>query len=331
MNRFDHTISIVTEREQPDCRAPRRRSCRCATIRRPPAATRRAPLPLRRARHLGARRRRVRELPHLRRLRQPGVGSRRSVRRDRSPNPNPFRVGSPARSVPSPEGPDDDAEPARHGRRRPDALARRPHAAAPIGGDPLDEDLAFKEFNPAFVGLLGRGSELAPRRDAGLHRLHPDGRAIRRTRSARSTTSARPRRALGRELLPQHTDGRRRHHLRLLPPRCRSARDGLLVVRGRAAGVQDRRTCATSTRRSACSVSPGSPTPATRCAASASCTTAPSPRVFNFLTATVFQNLDADTQRRDLEAFMLALRHRPAARRRPAGLGDPGDASTTPT
>ncbi|MCW5892400.1 MAG: beta-propeller fold lactonase family protein [bacterium] len=29
-----------------------------------------------------------------------------------------------------------------------------------VGGDPLDEDLAFKEFNPAFVGLLGRATEL---------------------------------------------------------------------------------------------------------------------------------------------------------------------------
>jgi DNA-binding beta-propeller fold protein YncE len=28
------------------------------------------------------------------------------------------------------------------------------------GGDPLDEELAFKAFNPAFVGLLGRGSQL---------------------------------------------------------------------------------------------------------------------------------------------------------------------------
>ncbi|MFN8643317.1 MAG: hypothetical protein U0802_17265 [Candidatus Binatia bacterium] len=28
------------------------------------------------------------------------------------------------------------------------------------GGDPLDEDLAFKAFNPAFVGLLGRSAEL---------------------------------------------------------------------------------------------------------------------------------------------------------------------------
>jgi DNA-binding beta-propeller fold protein YncE len=28
------------------------------------------------------------------------------------------------------------------------------------GGDPLDEEAAFKEFNPAFVGLLGRASEL---------------------------------------------------------------------------------------------------------------------------------------------------------------------------
>ncbi len=30
------------------------------------------------------------------------------------------------------------------------------------GGDPLDETLAFKAFNPAFVGLLGRGGQLTP-------------------------------------------------------------------------------------------------------------------------------------------------------------------------
>ncbi|MFQ5635864.1 MAG: putative Ig domain-containing protein, partial [Gammaproteobacteria bacterium] len=29
-----------------------------------------------------------------------------------------------------------------------------------VGGDPLDEQAAFKKFNPAFVGLLGRASEL---------------------------------------------------------------------------------------------------------------------------------------------------------------------------
>src|SRR5262249_30532407 len=28
------------------------------------------------------------------------------------------------------------------------------------GGDPLDEQLAFKAFNPAFMSLLGRGSQL---------------------------------------------------------------------------------------------------------------------------------------------------------------------------
>ena len=30
------------------------------------------------------------------------------------------------------------------------------------GGDPLDEDAAFKKFNPAFVGLLGRGASSPP-------------------------------------------------------------------------------------------------------------------------------------------------------------------------
>ena len=32
------------------------------------------------------------------------------------------------------------------------------------GGNPLDEDAAFKKFNPAFVGLLGRKPSSPPRR-----------------------------------------------------------------------------------------------------------------------------------------------------------------------
>jgi hypothetical protein len=39
---------------------------------------------------------------------------------------------------------------------------RGDRTGAAIGGDPLDEDLAFEAFNPAFVGLLGRASELTP-------------------------------------------------------------------------------------------------------------------------------------------------------------------------
>ena len=56
------------------------------------------------------------------------------------------------------EGPDDDAEPARHGEPRPDALARRSHRRQRPGGNALDENAAFKKFNVAFDGLLGRGA-----------------------------------------------------------------------------------------------------------------------------------------------------------------------------
>ena len=50
----------------------------------PADRARRPAVPLRRARHVGARRLRLRELPHLRRLRQPGVGPGRPVRRGRA-------------------------------------------------------------------------------------------------------------------------------------------------------------------------------------------------------------------------------------------------------
>ena len=75
------------------------------------------------------------------------------------------------------KGPDDDADAARHGRRGPDALARRPHRRDDRARIRSTRSLAFKAFNPAFVGLLGRGTQLTRGRDAGVHRLHPDGRA----------------------------------------------------------------------------------------------------------------------------------------------------------
>ena len=113
----------------------------------PPATKDRAPLPLRRARHLGARRQRLRELPHLRRFRQPGLGPRRSVRHcRRQPQSFPHRQ---RRAVPSDEGADDHAEPARHGGRRADALARRPHRRHRAAAIRSTRTLAFKDFNPA--------------------------------------------------------------------------------------------------------------------------------------------------------------------------------------
>src|SRR5262249_51898944 len=38
---------------------------------------------------------------------------------------------------------------------------RRDRTGGTTGGDPLDEDLAFQAFNPAFVGLLGASSQLS--------------------------------------------------------------------------------------------------------------------------------------------------------------------------
>ena len=50
--------------------------------------------------------------------------------------------------------------PARHGGRGPDALARRPHRRRRRAAIRSTRTLAFKAFNPAFVGLLGRGAQL---------------------------------------------------------------------------------------------------------------------------------------------------------------------------
>jgi DNA-binding beta-propeller fold protein YncE len=78
-------------------------------------------------------------------------------------NPNPFRVpggldGPPFHPMKGPM--------ATQSLRGLDAAGpmhwRGDRTGGTVGGDPLSEDLAFKAFNPAFVGLLGRGSELAP-------------------------------------------------------------------------------------------------------------------------------------------------------------------------
>jgi DNA-binding beta-propeller fold protein YncE len=74
-------------------------------------------------------------------------------------NPNPFRLGSGGPFHPM-KGPMTtqslrgmaDAGPMHW---------RGDRTGGTSGGDPLDEDLAFKEFNPAFVGLLGRGAQLS--------------------------------------------------------------------------------------------------------------------------------------------------------------------------
>ena len=102
------------------------------------------------------------------------------------PNDNPFEfeISSPPR-LPSAEGPDDDAEPARHGALRSDALARRPAAPtipAASTPDALDEVKAFKRFNPAFVGAR-RPRDAAVRADMAFTD-HPD-RAVPPNRDPR--------------------------------------------------------------------------------------------------------------------------------------------------
>ncbi len=124
LTRFDNAhLGRSTRR-----RDARSRTCRCTTRSRRASSNGRPVLYDARA-HVEQRRGVVRELPHLRRLRQPRLGPRQPRRRRSLNNPNPFRVPSRRHDVrlPSAEGPDDDAEPARHGEPRPDALARRPH------------------------------------------------------------------------------------------------------------------------------------------------------------------------------------------------------------
>ena len=82
---------------------------------------RRPSRPVRRPALLQQRRGGVRELPHLRRLRQPRLGPRQPGRRAPE-QPEPVR-GRQRRALPSHEGSHDHAEPARHGEPRPDALA----------------------------------------------------------------------------------------------------------------------------------------------------------------------------------------------------------------
>ena len=79
------------------------------------------------------------------------------------PNFNPFRAGGPSAPFHPMKGPMTtqslrgmaDAGPMHW---------RGDRSGATFGGDPqaLNEDLAFKEFNPAFVGLLGRATQLLP-------------------------------------------------------------------------------------------------------------------------------------------------------------------------
>ena len=154
MNRLGHGISVVTSLSDPKRRAA---TALAPAAVRPVAGQHHArpPLPLRRGAHLRTRRRRLRELPRLRRLRRPGVGPGRPLRPSR---PEPESDGAaPARaSVPSHEGSDGDAEPARHGRSRRDALARRSHRRRRSGRRRLRRGRRLPEVQPCLREPAGR-------------------------------------------------------------------------------------------------------------------------------------------------------------------------------
>jgi DNA-binding beta-propeller fold protein YncE len=73
-------------------------------------------------------------------------------------NPNPFRIGSGGPFHPM-KGPMT-TQSLRGMAGAGPMHWRGDRTGGTSGGDPLNEDLAFKEFNPAFVGLLGRGAQL---------------------------------------------------------------------------------------------------------------------------------------------------------------------------
>ena len=203
------------------------------------------------------------------------------------PRPERLRQQQLPQGLPPDEGPDDHAEPARHGQPRPDALARRPHrrgaepSAQPDCGA-FDEDAAFKNFNVAFPGLLGRDAQLPaaemqaftdfilrgdlsaepdpqPRQlahGAPAARLRPllraqDASSIRSS-TAIPTAPARSRAATATRSIRTPT--------RASPPSpASSARNTLSAEVGGRIQTSRPRTCATSTRRSASSASRVSP------------------------------------------------------------------------
>ena len=123
----------------------------------------------------------VRRLPHLRRLRQPLLGPRRSRRRERveQPEPDPLEHRRATRLPPA-EGPDDDAEPARHGEPRADALARRPHRRLDDRRQPdrrrVRRGRRLQEVQRRLPRACSAATRAAHRRrHAGVHRLHPAG------------------------------------------------------------------------------------------------------------------------------------------------------------
>ena len=298
---------------------------------------RRPAVPLRRALHLEQRRGVVRELPHLRRLRQPRLGPRQPRRRRarRTRTRSGSRSARQPRRLPSAEGPDDDAEPARHGEPRPDALARRPHRRQRSRRRRARRGRSRSRSSTSpSTGLLGRDErELDRRRHAGVHRLHPRGDAIRRTRSATSTTRSRAAQQAGREPLLRRRVTDVHRELQRLPHarsrrRASSARDGdtsfenetqEFKIAAPAQPVPEGRHVRHAGRSPFVDIRRQRRTRATRSAASASCTTAASTRVFRFLQRDASSSAsNDDASARDARAVHARLRHRPGADRRPA-------------
>ena len=158
------------------------------------------------------------------------------------------------------------------------------------GGSGLDENAAFNKFIVAFDGLLGRGAPIDHGGHAGVHRLHPAG-DLPAEPDPRPRQHPHPRAAGGQRhlLRPDH---RRRPQLQWLP-RAQSGgrllrRQRQIVDRGRAAGVQDPAPAQPVPEGRHVRDAGGAllqarrqrPTRASRCADSASCTTAASTRSF---------------------------------------------------
>ena len=148
-----------------------------------------------------------------------------------------------------------------------------------------------RSSTPRSTVCSAASTSLSERRDAGVRRASSSRSSIRPTRCATWTAASRPDQAAGRTLLLQLEAVRRRRHVQLLP----RAQSGVGILRRRrrrrwSSRRRSRsRTCATRTRRSACSAcrwsrASSASTPATtassaiRCAASASRTTAASTR-----------------------------------------------------
>ena len=199
-------------------------------------------------------------------------------------NPGPVRQPSLDRSraagrrLPPDEGPDDDAEPARHGQPRPDALARRPHrrqrrAERAAGQRHVRRGARRSRSSTSrSPGLLGRNAPLADGGDAGVHRLHPAGH-VSAEPDPRLDNSLTPDQQAGRDFFFER---RRRSPTRssncngchvLDPQRQRRFGVAARLLRHRRPLVASRtrrrssrsRTCATCTRRSACSACRPSP------------------------------------------------------------------------